>query len=307
MIHTPVMAREVVHYLLHPASKVVCDATTGCGGHSRAILEANSSVRLIGIDRDPEALREAEKTLGSFGDRVQLIRGNFGDIGRLLSSQKTDGILADLGISSLQLDRTGRGFSYSEEGPLDMRMSGAGGTDARDLLEQTGPRDLADILRNYGEVSRPMRIARSISAAAAVGELKTTGDLRNAVAAALHGDPSPALLSRVFQAIRIAVNDEMTALERFLDQAVDCLNPSGTLVILSYHSLEDRRVKQFFVRESRDCICPPRTPVCVCSHKASLATVTKRALRPGADEVKANPRARSARLRVARRLAQERS
>ena len=307
MIHIPVMVQEVIRYLLHPGSKVVCDATTGCGEHSRAILEANSSVRLIGIDRDPEALREAEKVLARFGDRVQLIRGNFGDIGRLLSSRRVDGILADLGISSLQLDRAERGFSYSEDGPLDMRMSDAGGTDARDLLEQTGPRDLADILRNYGEVSRPMRIARSISNAAAAGEMKTTGDLRNAVAAALHGSPPPALLSKVFQAIRIAVNNELDELNRFLDQVVDCLNPSGTLAVLSYHSLEDRRVKQFFARESRDCICPPRTPVCVCGHKASIEIVTKRVLRPHADEVKANPRARSAHLRVARRPAQERS
>jgi 16S rRNA (cytosine1402-N4)-methyltransferase len=293
------MVNEVLRYLLSEDSQVVCDATVGCGGHGAAILEANSSLQLIGIDRDPQALQEAEKVLQRFGERVQLTRGNYADIGRLLSSQKVDGILLDLGLSSLQLDRPERGFSYSEDGPLDMQMAVKGGT-ALELIDDTDVKELGTILKDYGEVKRPMQIARAIKAAAGAGEMNTTTDLRNAVDAALEGSPPRLLLSKVFQALRIAVNRELENLDRFLDVCVDHVNRAGTIVILSYHSLEDRRVKNFFRHESRDCICPPGMPICTCGHKATLEVLTRRVLMPTEQEISDNPRARSARLRAAR-------
>jgi 16S rRNA (cytosine1402-N4)-methyltransferase len=306
MIHRPVMVKEVMRYLVHDGSKWICDATVGCGGHARALLETNAAVKLIGLDRDPEALREAEKALREYGDRVQLTRGNFGDIGRLLSSRRVDGILADLGVSSLQLDKAVRGFSYNAEGPLSMRMSGEGES-ARDLIARTDARELATILKRYGEISHAMKIAKAIHEASDRGPMETTTDLREAVASAVRGEPKPALLSKVFQAIRIAVNRELESLDAFLGAAPACLNPGGTIVVVSYHSLEDRRVKEFIRTESRGCICPPGLPECRCGHVATLEVMTPRVVRPTDDEVASNPRARSARLRAARKLLQEQS
>jgi 16S rRNA (cytosine1402-N4)-methyltransferase len=299
MKHVPVMVSEVLQYVLSGDPRLVCDATVGCGGHTMALLEAHTSLQVIGIDRDPQALQEAEKTLRKFGARVQLIRGNYADVGRLLSSRKVDGILLDLGLSSLQLDQPDRGFSYSEDGPLDMQMSVVGGT-ARELINDTDVKELGAILKNYGEVKRPMQIARAIKSAADAGTMNTTADLRNAVDAALRGAPPRSLLSKVFQALRVAVNHELENLDRLLDNCVANVKRGGTIVILSYHSLEDRKIKTFFRRESRDCVCPPRMPVCTCGHKATLELLTRRAVTPTTEESKNNPRARSARLRAAR-------
>lgn len=306
MIHVPVMVREVLQHLLHDGSKLICDATVGCGGHARAILEAPLGRRasVIGIDQDPEALQEARENLREFGDRARLIRGNFADIGRLLSSRPVDGILADLGLSSLQLDRPARGFSYSAEGPLDMQMSREGRT-AADVIDAASAADLAEILKNYGGVSRPMRIARSIRQSADAGSMRTTTDLRNAVGSALKGEAQPALLSKVFQAIRIAVNGELQCLGGFLDGVRGCMNADGVLIVISYHSLEDRMVKNFLKRESKGCICPPAMVVCTCEHDASLEIMTRRVVKPDAAEIERNPRARSAKLRAARFLPRE--
>lgn len=304
MKHLPVMVQEVLQHLLHERSMLVCDATVGCGGHAQAILDASKTVRLIGIDRDPDALEEAETTLRAYGDRVRLIHGNFAEIGRLLSSQSVDGILADLGLSSLQLDRPDRGFSHAAEGPLAMQMSREGRS-AGDEIAGASIADLAGILRKYGEVSGAMRIARSIRQAADEGSMHTTSDLKNAVGRALGGKGGtapPALLSKVFQAIRMAVNGEMDNLDSFLNGTVRSMKAGGTVVVISYHSLEDRTVKKFLKHESSDCVCPPSVPSCVCGHRASLEPIIRRVVRPGADEIAHNPRARSARLRAARKL-----
>jgi 16S rRNA (cytosine1402-N4)-methyltransferase len=294
------MTREVVHYLIHEKTRLVLDGTAGCGGHSRAILEAAPRVRVIGVDTDVQALRIAERTLAPYGSRVRLVEKSYTDLRAIMDeSEKLDGALLDFGISSLQLDEPLRGFSYLREGPLDMRMSATGPT-AAEMIERASEMDIAAVLRNYGEVSGASRIARSIKRASAEDRLATTTDLKLAVDAAVGGRSNPALLGKVFQAVRIAVNGELDNIRVFLDSILDCLNPEARLVFVSYHSLEDRMIKEFFKRESSACICPPRTPVCVCAHTASLEILTRHVVKPAESEVARNPRARSARLRASR-------
>ncbi len=304
MIHTPVMVAETLRYLLHDNSRWIVDCTVGGGGHAKAVLDGNSEVSLVGIDRDPEALAVARRFLQEYEGRLRLIEGNYADLGAALADRKAvDGILVDLGVSSLQLDRASRGFGYKQDGPLDMRM-GATGQTAKSLIENSTVEQLARILREYGEVRGAARIARSIRQAADSGGMASTFDLRRAIEAALVGKPSPGLLSKVFQGLRIALNRELANLEVFLDRVLDHLHANGRLVIVSYHSLEDRIVKRFFKRESSDCLCPPRVPQCVCGHKATLELLTPRVLKPSAEEIAGNPRSRSARLRAAKFLDQ---
>jgi 16S rRNA (cytosine1402-N4)-methyltransferase len=300
MSHAPVMTREVVHYLLYEGTRLVLDGTAGCGGHSRAILEAAPHARVIGVDTDRDALRIAERSLAPFGPRARLSERSYADLPAIADeSGKFDGVLLDFGVSSLQLDQPSRGFSYLREGPLDMRMSGTGPTAAA-VMGRASEMEIAAILKDYGEVSGASRIARSIKQASAGRGLATTTDLKRAVDAAVGGRSSPALLGKVFQAIRIAVNGELDNIRALLDSVLACVNPGARLVFVSYHSLEDRMVKEFFKRESSNCICPPGTPVCVCAHAASLEILTRRVVKPSASEVIENPRARSARLRASR-------
>ena len=300
MKHVPVMINEVLQYLLHSDSKVIVDGTVGCGGHAAAILKAHETTRVIGLDRDDDALREAGEVLAPFKDRVQLMKQNYADIDTALSGTgPVDGILLDLGVSSLQIDRAERGFSYSQTGPLDMRMS-QDGLSVSQLLASISNEELTRVLRTYGEVQRAGRIARAIRRAVDDDAMHTTDDLKSAVERAVGaGRTTPALLSRVFQGLRIAVNDELDHIDTFLGKVRDVLAPSGRLVVLSYHSLEDRRVKNFIARESSDCVCPPRTPVCVCDHEPWLEVMTRRVVKPSADEINTNSRSRSARLRAA--------
>ncbi len=302
MSHVAVMTGEVVHYLLYSGSRVVLDATVGCGGHSRAILAADPAVRLVGVDTDAEALSAAARELEPFGSRARLIRTSYTEL-PIISAVwgRLDGALLDLGLSSLQLDSPERGFSYSKDGPLDMRMSSDGITAAA-FIGGMSEMALADILMRFGEVTGASRIARAIKAASSGGRLDTTGDLKRAVEAAVGGKPSPALLSKVFQAVRIALNGELENISAFVGSILSHVNPGARLVFVSYHSLEDAAVKCFFKRESSDCVCPPRTPVCVCGHRAVLEVLTRRIVKPSESEVAVNPRARSARLRAARVL-----
>jgi 16S rRNA (cytosine1402-N4)-methyltransferase len=302
MSHVAVMSGEVVHYLLYNGSRVVLDGTVGCGGHSRAILAADPAVRLVGVDTDAEALSEAARELEPFGSRVRLIKASYTELPTISAVWgRLDGALLDLGLSSLQLDAPERGFSYSKDGPLDMRMSSDGLTAAA-FIGGMSEMALADILRRFGEVTGASRIARAIKAASSDARLQTTGDLKRAVEAALGAKPSPALLSKVFQAVRIALNGELESIGDFLDTILAYVNPGARLVFIAYHSLEDSAVKSFLKRESSDCVCPPRTPVCVCGHRAALEILTRRIVKPSESEVAVNPRARSARLRAARVL-----
>jgi 16S rRNA (cytosine1402-N4)-methyltransferase len=304
MQHVPVMAGEVVGYLLHERTRVVLDGTVGFGGHAEAILRAGENLRVIGVDRDPAAIEGAARRLREFADRVTLVQGDYSEVGRVLEGVgAVDGALLDLGVSSPQIDDPGRGFAHAASGPLDMRMASAGET-AADLLARLDVHELGAMLKTLGEVRQPRRVARAIRGAVERGEMRTTGDLRAAVAGALGRGVAPAELSRVFQAVRIAVNGELERLRRFLDGVVDVLRPGGRLVVISYHSLEDRMVKEFMRDAARDCVCPPGVPVCVCGHVPRLRVLTRKAVRAGEAETRANPRARSAVLRAAEKLEQ---
>jgi len=300
MKHVPVMINEVLRFLLHEKSRTIVDGTVGCGGHAAAILKAQDSVRIIGLDRDGDALSEAEQVLAQFTDRVQLMKTNYSEIESALSDTgPVDGILLDLGVSSLQIDTATRGFSYSQSGPLDMRMS-QDGASAAELLEHISEDELTRLLRAHGEVDRPRRVARAIAAAVSTGDMRSTDDLKAAVEKAVGaGRATPAFLSRVFQSLRIEVNRELEHIDRFIADVRPVLKPAARIVVLSYHSLEDRRFKTFFARQSRDCLCPPRTPICVCGHQAWLDVLTRRVVKPTAEEIDSNPRSRSARLRAA--------
>ena len=303
--HVPVMVREVVAALnVRPGGRYL-DGTVGGGGHAYAVMEAASpGGSLLGLDRDPEALAAARSRLAPFGDDVRLEQGDFAEMDRLcreLDFAPVHGVLLDLGLSSLQLAEAERGFSFQHEGPLDMRFDQRQEHSAAEIVNEYSEEALADVLRRYGEETRARRIARRI---VEHRPLRTTTELAKVVEKAVGGRARrlshPA--TRTFQALRIAVNQELLSLETALPQAYGLLGDLGRMVVLSYHSLEDRLVKQFIQRESRDCLCPPRQPVCTCEHKAGLRPVSRRAVRPSAEEVEGNPRSRSARLRVAERL-----
>ncbi len=303
--HVPVMVREVVAALnVRPGGRYV-DGTVGGGGHAYAVMEeASPGGSLLGLDRDPEALAAARSRLAPFGDDVRLEQSDFAEMDRLcreLDFAPVHGVLLDLGLSSLQLAEAERGFSFQHEGPLDMRFDQRQEHSAAEIVNEYSEEALADVLRRYGEETRARRIARRI---VEHRPLRTTTELAKVVEKAVGGRARrlshPA--TRTFQALRIAVNQELLSLETALPQAYGLLGDLGRMVVLSYHSLEDRLVKQFIQRESRDCLCPPRQPVCTCEHKAGLRPVSRGAVRPSAEEVEGNPRSRSARLRVAERL-----
>lgn len=302
--HTPVLYQQVLSALQPSAGSRHIDGTVGAGGHAAGVLRLSSpSGELLGLDRDPRALERAAERLAGFGRRVHLRHASFTDVTARASDlgwQTVDGILLDLGLSSMQLNDPARGFSFLHSGPLDMRFDPGQAATAADLVNQLSEEELVEVLRRYGEEPRARAVARAIVGAR---PLYTTQDLVAVVGPVAGRKPSgvhPA--TRVFQALRIAVNEELKALETALPEAVDLLRPGGRLAVIAFHSLEDRMVKQFFRYESRDCVCPPRQPVCTCGHRARVRVVTPRPIRPGPDEIEANPRARSARLRVAERL-----
>lgn len=310
--HRPVLLEESLASLaLRPGSRVV-DGTVGGGGHAEAILRATSpNGSLIGLDVDEEALAACAARLAPFGDRVHLERASFRELGRVLGAlgvARVDAVLLDLGVSSRQLDAPDRGFRFAEESAdvtaLDMRMDARNPRSAAQLLAEASPAQLERWFRDYGELPGARRLAEAIVEARRSAPLRTVRDLLAVVARARVGGGRrhhPATL--VFQALRIAVNDELAALEEGLDAAIDALAPGGRLAVISYHSLEDRIVKERLRAEARGCVCPPRQPVCTCGRAPRLRLLARRALRPSDEEVRRNPRARSARLRAAERLA----
>lgn len=309
--HEPVMLAEALEGLaVRPGGRYV-DATAGLGGHAAAIVErAMPGGRLLAIDRDPAAVATTTERLAPFRDAAIVVRGEFADVAAICTAHgftAVDGILFDLGVSSMQLDAPGRGFSFQRDEPLDMRMDPESGPTAADLVNSYDERRLAALIYEYGEEPRSRRIARAIVQRR---PLRTTGELVSAIEQAVgqrtrggrggqgRGAIHPATLT--FQALRIAVNRELEQLDAALAAAHGLLAGAGArLVVISFHSLEDRRVKEFFRLHAKDCICPPRQPVCTCDHRATLREVTRRPLRPSEAEVARNPRARSARLRVA--------
>ena len=277
------------------------DGTVGGGGHAEAILDASDpDGSLVGIDRDPAAIERVRRRLARFSQRVTLHVANFAEIDRTpgLEAARFDGALLDLGVSSAQIDEMARGFSYRQDAPLDMRM-GPRGEPARDLLSRADLDTLTHIFRAYGEERHARRIARAIVRERDREPIATTGRLRAVVEAAV---PSPAhglkTVARVFQALRIAVNDELEAIEPAIRNITERLTEGGRLVVIAYHSLEDRIVKHTFRDLAADCICPPDFPICRCDKVAQAEILTPRPIRPGDPEVEANPRSRSARLRA---------
>ena len=304
--HQPVLYQPIIHALQPIGGGYYVDGTLGAGGHAWGILDASGpDGRLLGLDRDPVALQLAQERLASFGQRAILRQASYASLSEQLAAlgwPGVQGIVLDLGVSSMQLDAPQRGFSFLADGPLDMRFDPSAPVTAADLVNRLPERELADLLFRYGEEPQARRVAAAIVRAR---PLQTTGQLASVVAAAKPAARRPAMhpATLTFQALRIAVNGELQALETVLPQAVQALAPGGRLAIIAFHSLEDRIVKQYFRRESQDCLCPPRQPVCTCGHRAVLREVTRRPLQPDAAECAANPRARSARLRVAEKLA----
>jgi 16S rRNA (cytosine1402-N4)-methyltransferase len=309
--HLPVMPAEVLAALAPAAGSLQIDATVGGGGHTERILEAASpGGRVLGLDADALAIERVRARLARFGDRLVLRRANFRELAAVAPSAgfgAVDGALFDLGLSSYQLADRDRGFGFRAGGPLDMRFDTTRGVPASELLATLSADELAALFRKYGEEPAAWRIAKAIVAARSTAPVQTAEDLAALIERTVPGNPRvrrrihPA--TRVFQALRIAVNEELDALEEGLAAAVGLLRPGGRLVVLSYHSLEDRIVKRFLAAERRGCTCPPQAPVCVCGKAPRLRLVTKPSEVPTEEEITANPRARSARLRAAERLA----
>ena len=296
--HTPVLAHEVVALLAGCAH--ILDGTLGGGGHALALLEAGAS-RVTAVDRDPEAVAEALERLATYvrDGRFRALLGNYAQLeNSALAGERFDGILLDLGISSRQIDATARGFSFREGAPLDMRMGPDTRTDAATFLNTAPGSELAWVFREHGDEPRALRLAREIERRRATRPFATSDDLVGAIRGALGPRTGAPDFARLFQAVRIAVNEELVGLERALPALRDRLRPQGVLAVIAYHSGEDRLVKQAFREWSTACTCPPRQPVCICGGKALGVTLTKRAITAPAAEVAANPRARSAKLRA---------
>ena len=305
--HVPVLADEVRELLDVQPEATVVDATFGAGGHSRVLAsELAGRGRLIAIDRDPEARTYFDRFRRELPQQSRFLRGDFAIVLNQLAENgvEADAVILDLGVSSMQIDRPERGFSYAVDAPLDMRMDPSAPQSAREIVNELDERELADVLRRYGEERFARQIARAIVRRRETKPFERTADLVETIKAALpaprrFGDGHPA--KRVFQALRIAVNQELESLERALPAALTMLRPGGRVAVISFHSLEDRIVKRFFAAEARGCVCPPDLPVCVCGHEPRLRLVTKKAVRPAPQEVAGNPRSASARLRVAAR------
>lgn len=303
--HKPVLLDEVIEHLCCTPGKFFVDATVGGGGHARAILEKTApDGQLIGIDWDERALVKARSNLQSFEERLVLVRENFALTASVLARlhiPAVDGILLDLGLSSFQVDEAERGFSFNLDGPLDMRMDTREKITAAHLVNTLSEDKLAEIIRNFGEERWHRRIARNIVRARDEEAIETTDRLAKVVYRAIPAGKRPRHrhpATRTFQALRLAVNRELDHLQTFLQGALDWLRPGGRLAIISFHSLEDRLVKQTFANWARSCRCPARSPICQCEGRPLVRLVNKKVVMPGKLEIKANPRARSGRLRV---------
>ncbi|MDQ2747149.1 MAG: 16S rRNA (cytosine(1402)-N(4))-methyltransferase RsmH [Acidobacteriota bacterium] len=309
-IHKPVLRTETVELLKPQTGEIFVDATLGLGGHAEAILSAAEKTRLIGIDQDTEAIALATRRLEKFGSRVEIYHANFSEIKQVAKAaeiERFDGILADLGVSSLQFDSAERGFSFRFDAPLDMRMNAVDDerATAAELLAALSEFEIARIIYEYGEDRASRKIARRIVWKRELGEpIETTRQLAETVEKAVGRGKKDAIhpATKTFQALRIAVNGELEILEAFIRDSVDILKKDGRLAIITFHSLEDRIVKQTFQKLAGKCDCPPRLPICACGARREIEILTRKPITPDAPELAENPRARSAKLRVCRKL-----
>jgi 16S rRNA (cytosine1402-N4)-methyltransferase len=299
------MVQEALNALQVRPQGVYIDCTTGEGGHALAILNAVSPPpRVLGLDLDADALERARQRLGRYADNAVLVHASYANVGSVAQEHgyaPADGVLFDLGISSLQVDTGERGFSFRQEARLDMRFDPAQAVTAHQVVNQYSESELADIIFRLGEEPRARRVARAIARSRPID---TTTQLADVVARALGGTARGRIhpATRTFQAIRMAVNQELDNIQQGLEQAISVLIAGGRLAVISYHSLEDRLVKNMLRREASDCICPPEAPACVCGHRASIRLVSRKVLKPSSAEARSNPRSRSARMRVAERI-----
>jgi 16S rRNA (cytosine1402-N4)-methyltransferase len=302
--HTPVLYQEVLSALQPKSGSRIIDGTVGAAGHAYGILVASSpDGELLGLDLDLTALAIAQERLSDFGTRVTLRHGSFAEILDLAAGigwNTVHGVLLDLGVSSMQLADPDRGFSFREDGPLDMRFNPTQELRAENLVNELQLEELANVIHLYGEEPRAYRIARAIIQARPLTSTRQLSDIVARAAGQKSRRIHPA--TRTFQALRIAVNDELDSLQVGLTQAIRVLEPGGRLAVISFHSLEDRIVKRTFLKESQECICPPDQPICTCEGRRNVNVITKRPIRPTEEEVEGNPRARSARLRVAEKV-----
>lgn len=303
MAHIPVLYQSLLDLLQPRPGGLYIDGTVGAGGHTAGILQAMGPTgRVLAFDRDPQAIEFVRQRLGNVGEQLVFMQASYGEMATIAPGQgfaAVDGILLDLGLSSRQLDDPGRGFSLRQDGPLDMRFDPGQSLTAAELVNGLPVEELADIFWRYGEEKRSWSYARAIVAARPV---QTTHQLAEIIAR--HGRPQGRIhpATQIFQALRIAVNDELAELEKGLPAAINLLKPSGRIAVISFHSLEDRFVKNLFRALNRDCICPPHQPVCTCQARATLRLITRKAVKPDALEIDQNPRSRSARLRVAEKI-----
>ena len=304
--HEPVLVDEALAFLSPGGDALYLDGTLGGGGHALRLLERCPDCRLLAVDRDPEALAHASDVLSAYAGRVRFLRATFDQFGSdpEVQAEGLAGALLDLGVSSHQLDRLGRGFSFARGALLDMRMGGEeGGATAADLLNDESEERLAEIFREYAEEPRARRLAKEVVRRRQTRRFETSDDLVAALAGALGRAPSSRDKARIFQGLRIALNEELELLGRALPELREALRPRGVIVVIAYHSLEDRIVKEAFREWSKTCICPPELPVCRCRGRALGETLTKKPVAPTEEETRRNPRARSARLRAWRKAA----
>ena len=305
--HVPVLASEVVHLLDPKPGGIYVDGTIGLGGHTQALFALEPRITVVGIDLDREALSYAKKRLASFASRLHLVHASYTDLQkhlRILGIEKVDGLLLDLGVSSLQLDNPERGFSFRANGPLDMRMDTSQHLTALDIVNNLTEKELVDILFRYGEESFAREIVRAIVATRKSGAIETTTQLADLVCRTIPKRfhlrrKHPA--TRTFQALRVAVNDELRNLQNGLQTAFQCLAPDSVIAVISFHSLEDRIVKRFFRYKAVDCICPPSLPECVCDKQVEGKILTRKPIVPSKEEMENNPRSRAAKLRAMRK------
>ena len=308
-LHESVLLGETLQLLKPQANEVFVDATLGLGGHTQAILQFTDRTKVIGIDQDLDAIGFAKQRLEKFGERIEIYHANFSEIKDVLQEakiEKVDGILADLGVSSLQFDSAERGFSFRFDAPLDMRMNTESDDEtAAELLANLSEEEIADLIYKYGEERASRKIARRIVWKRKIGEpITTTKELAETVEKAVGRNKKDKIhpATRTFQALRIAVNRELEILEEFIKDSVDILKKDGKLAVITFHSLEDRIVKQTLQKLAGKCSCPPRLPQCVCGAEKKIEIITRKPVAPSEKEIAENPRARSAKLRVCRKL-----